>query len=138
MASASSCGSAESRVVGALDDDRGRSERRRLDDHEPVPLPARGEDVAQRLSQRPLHLVHRCEAGSRDSSVEAQRLDQTENLAPVGAVAEDLGSQLRDPLPRTRDGLDDCGRLLLGDVPAGEDDERLRRDRHRIHFWHHR
>jgi hypothetical protein len=128
----------ESRIVGALDDDRGRSECSRLDDHEPVPLPARGEEVAQCPSQRPLHLARRCEAGSRDSSIEAQHLDQTENLAPVGAIAEDLGSQLRDTLPRPRDRLDDCGRLLLGDVPAGEDDERLRRDRHRILIRHHR
>ena len=67
-------------------------------------------------------------------------VDIARALQGVGAagVLTSGAAILADSLSRTRHSLDHCGHLFFRDVSAGEDNERLRWDRHRIAFREHR
>ena len=113
------------RVVGRVDYDRRRADRRRLDDDLPVPLAARRKDEAERAPHGVLDELARDEARSLNSSVEPALVDQPQQRVALRPVAEDRRAQLGDALTGERNGRHERGRLLLRDEPSGEDDRQL-------------
>ena len=118
------------RVVGPVDDDRRRPDRRGLDDDEPVPLAPRREEVAQRAPQRLATVSAATKPGAATAPSSPLASISRKHLLAVGPVAEDR----RRAAPgsaraRSATARHDRRRLLLGDVPPREDDERLRRQR---------
>src|SRR5262249_35100783 len=105
-------------VIGVRDHDAWGSGRRRLDDDQAVPLSAGRKDETERRGQRLLDPLHRDEAGDVDDLLETLPADAAEHLVAIGTVAQDLATEVGDPLARARDRGNERGHPLLGDVPA--------------------
>ena len=113
------------RVVGPRGDDRGRTERGRLDHHHPVPLADRRQQVAGRVRHRLADNVGVDEPGSLHRVPDSCGLDRLEHPRPLGAVAEDEAAEAGKLLACAGDhSRHELGALLV-DVAPGEDDERL-------------
>ena len=109
-ASASSRGSAErattpfapsstssaAALSGALDHDRRRADRGRLDDDDPVALARRRKQQAERRPQLVVHLLGVHEPGRLDRILEPVLADLRQHPLALGAVAEDDRAQARE------------------------------------------
>ena len=120
-------------VVRALDHHARRAAGGRLDHDEAIALAARRQHHAHGAGQRGIDLRRTDEAWQRDGSRQPVLVDEPADRIAVRSVAEDLRPQIRDPAAGLGESGNQLGDLFLGDVTAGEDDDRL--DRGRARGW---
>ena len=106
-------------LSGSGDDDARRAVRSRLDDHEPVSLPPRGQQHAQRARHRLVDRLGGDETRHTRRVLEPALEHSALHLGAIGAVAEDRRSEHRAAARAARAiAGDDRGHPLLWDVTA--------------------